>query len=109
MQGGFIFRKFDIRVNEVIKLAKRAFMVPLVYGGVPDKKISSNGIDFNVNKLFLMVSNYPITGRDKVYFEFTVSSYTASSVVRYFPIYVGVHKEPSSGTLSNDSCLGSVF
>ena len=90
-------------------MAKRAFMVPLVYGGVPDKKISSNGIDFNVNKLFLMVSNYPITGRDKVYFEFTVSSYAASSVVRYFPIYVGVHKEPSSGTLSNDFCLGSVF
>ena len=109
MQGGFIFRKFDIRVNEVIKLAKRAFMVPLVYGGVPDKKISSNGIDFNVNKLFLMISNYPITGKDKVYFEFTVSSYAASSVVRYFPIYVGVHKEPSSGTLSNDFCLGSVF
>ena len=84
-------------------------MVPLVYGGVPDKKISSNGIDFNANKLFLMISNYLITGRDKAYFEFTVTSYTASSVLNYFPIYVGVHKEPSSGTLSNDFCLGSVF
>ena len=93
----------------MIKLAKRPFMVPLVYGGVPDDKISTNGIDFNANKLFLMVSNYPITGRDKVYFEFTVTSYTASSVVNYFPIYVGIHKEPSSGTLSNDFCLGSVF
>lgn len=109
MQGGFIFRKFDIRVNEVIKLAKRPFMVPFVYGGVPDDKISTNGIDFNANKLFLMVSNYPITGRDKVYFEFTVTNYTSSSVVSYFPIYVGIHKEPSSGTLSNDFCLGSVF
>ena len=27
----------------------------------------------------------------------------------YIPIYVGVHKEPTTGMLSNDFCLGSVF
>ena len=90
-------------------MSKRAFMTSFVYGGVPDKTISPNGQDFSADKLFLLVGNHPIGLDERVYFEFTVKSYTQSTVLKYFPIYVGIHKDPTSGTLSNDFCLGSVF
>lgn len=90
-------------------MAKNVFMIPFASGGVPDKSITSNGRDFKVDKLFMLICNHPIGKKEKVYFEFTIKNYKDISSIKYYPLYVGVHKEPASGTLSNDFCLGSVF
>lgn len=84
-------------------------MSSFLSGGTPDSSICPNGIDFSSNKLFLLVCNHPIAKYEKAYFEFTVYDYKKLSTVNYMPIYVGLHKEPASGTLNNDFCLGSIF
>lgn len=90
-------------------MAKRVFMSSFLSGGVPDQSICSNGTDFVTNSLFLLVCNHGIAKNEKAYFEITINDYDKKSTVNYIPIYVGIHKEPASGTLNNDFCLGSIF
>ena len=90
-------------------MSKAVYMIPLISGGVQDKSISINGRDFKANKLFMMICNHPIAVKEKVYFEFTIKDYKDMAAIRYYPLYAGVHKEASSGVLSNDFCIGSLF
>ena len=90
-------------------MSKNVYMVPLISGGIKDKSITTNGRDFKANKLFMLICNHPIGKREKVYFEFTIKDYKDMAAIKYYPLYAGVHKEASTGTLSNDFCIGSLF
>lgn len=85
---------------------KSVYMQGFSTEGVYDRDLCYNGKDFNINKLFMLISNHGMSKHEKVYFEFTISEYIPNTSYKHLPIYVGVHKEPTSGTLSNDFCLG---
>lgn len=64
---------------------------------------------FSVDQPFLVIANKPIPKYSKLYIEITVTVHPDNPKIRYIPLYLGVHKEPSSGILNSDFCLGSVY
>lgn len=79
------------------------------YSGRPNYDISKNNLNFNINNICEIISSYSIGKYDKSYFEFTITSYTSVSNIKYVPLYVGVSKEISTGVNNNDYCYGSIF
>lgn len=75
----------------------------------PDQALCLNGLNFSTNQAFLLISNKSIPKHSKVYFEFQITNYIASSIRKNIPIYAGIHKEPSFGILNSDFCIGSLF
>ena len=81
---------------------------------VPDfgNTATIDGLTFSTNRKTLFISNHAI-GRyiknEVSYFEVTITHYTATTEHKYIPLYVGIHKEPTTGILSNDHCICSVF
>lgn len=90
-------------------MSKRTYMNGFLYGGIPEKTICPDGRNFSANKLFLLVANHPIGKDECVYFNFKIDSYSNQTLLKYYPLYAGVHKDPVSGTLNNDFALGSLF
>ena len=84
-------------------------MVPFNTVSMPDDSFTSDGLNFSANEPFLLICNKPIPKNKKVYFEFSISSYTPNKNRRNLPIYAGIHKEPSFGVLNSDFCIGSLF
>ena len=79
------------------------------YNGRPNYDISNNNLNFNISNITEIITSYSINPTDKVYFEFTITSYTSVKNIKYVPLYVGVSKEISQGVNSNDYCYGSLF
>lgn len=84
-------------------------MIPFNGNSEPDNSLSANGVDFSINETFMLICNKPIPKQSKVYFEFSVKSYTKISNKRNIPIYAGIHREPAAGVLNNGFCIGSLF
>lgn len=69
-----------------------------------------DGDNFTVSTPFLILSSQAIPKTNaRFYFEVTITSMEKNTIYRYLPIYLGVHKEPSTGVLGNDFCLGSIY
>ena len=64
---------------------------------------------FSASTPFIILSNKPIPKHVKSYFEFKVTDFKRNELYRHLPLYVGIHKEPSSGILSTDFSLGSIY
>lgn len=64
---------------------------------------------FAASTPFIILSNKPIPKHVKSYFEFKVTDFKRNELYRHLPLYVGIHKEPSSGILSTDFSLGSIY
>ena len=92
------------RTNNAIRIK------PVAYNNKmePDPSII-NGETFSCNKRFIVFCSREIPKDAKVYMEVTVTKYIADKTIRHIPLYLGVHKEPSYGTLCNDFILGSVY
>ena len=92
------------RTNNAIRIK------PVAYNNKmePDPSII-NGETFSCNKRFIVFCSREIPKDAKVYMEVTVTKYIADKSIRHIPLYLGVHKEPSYGTLCNDFILGSVY
>lgn len=75
----------------------------------PYSVLCPDGLNLSTNEAFLAISNKAVPKYFKSYFEFEVVSYTPITYKRNVPIYVGIHREPSSGILNPDFCIGSIF
>ena len=64
---------------------------------------------FSASTPFIILSNKPIPKHVKSYFEFKVTDFKRNELYRHLPLYVGIHKEPSSGILSTDFSLASIY
>lgn len=69
----------------------------------------TDGLNFEIDRLCLLISNHRILKGEKVYFELTIDDYNRQSNVIHIPMYVGVHKDPASGLLVNDCSLGTLY
>lgn len=69
----------------------------------PDTDVITNEV-FEASGQWLLLANYAIPKHTKVYMEITITQNTAIDMIRHLPLYLGVHKEPSSGILNN-SCV----
>lgn len=78
------------------------------FKGEQDEDLTSED-SFSVDQPFLVIANKPLPRYSKLYIEVTVTSHPDNPKLRYVPLYLGVHKEPSSGILNSDFCLGSVY
>ena len=74
-----------------------------------DTSVCSDGLNFLSNEICLLICNHPIYKGERSYFEFEVSSYDVNTAFKNIPLYVGIHKDPSTGVLANDFSLGSIF
>lgn len=89
-------------------MARKIFMVSYDDKSRPNNEIlSPNGLSFKTDKAFLLICNFPI--KDRAYFEFTINNYYPIKIYKNIPIYVGIHKEPSFGTLNSDFMIGSLY
>ena len=85
-------------------------IIPVTYNGNSDQDNTIvSGEKFNCKKKFMIISSKPIPKYSKSYMEFTVTSITSDTSIRHLPFYVGIHKEPSSGFMVSDLCLGSIY
>ena len=64
---------------------------------------------FTANTPFLILSSQPIPKNVNIYFEFEITEYKENPLFRHLPLYVGIHKEPSSGIFATDFSLGSIY
>lgn len=64
---------------------------------------------FIVDQPFLIIMNKPLPKYSKLYMEITIRDHPDNPKIRYLPIYLGVHKEPSFGILNADFCLGNIY
>ena len=64
---------------------------------------------FNASTPFLIISSQPIPKDTNIYFEFEITDYKENPLFRHLPLYVGIHKEPSSGVFATDFSLGSIY
>lgn len=64
---------------------------------------------FNTSTPFLIISSQPIPKDTNIYFEFEITDYKENPLFRHLPLYVGIHKEPSSGVFATDFSLGSIY
>ena len=74
---------------------------------LPNETISTDGIHFKYNRPFFMICNKPLTR--KLYFELTVNTYYPIAAFRNIPLYLGVSREASFGTLNADFCIGALY
>ena len=85
-------------------------ILPVAYD---EYSVQSNSIvsgeRFTCKKKFTIFSSKAIPKFSKAYMEFTIKQHPSNAKIRHLPIYVGIHKEPSVGTLVADMCLGSIF
>ena len=91
-------------VNDFIRIKPIAYN----YLNKQDDTIVS-GESFNCNKRFMIISAKPIPKQYKTYVEFTVNYHPSNPTIRFIPIYLGIHKEPSFGMLNSDFCIGTVY
>lgn len=68
-----------------------------------------NGMTFSTAGSVLLLSSYPIKKYYPTYFETVITSYDQVSYLRRIPLYLGIHKDPTPGTLLNDFCLCPIF
>mgnify|MGYP000844447732 CR=1 FL=1 len=64
---------------------------------------------FTASTPFLIISSQPIPKDTNMYFEFEITDYKENPLFRHLPLYVGIHKEPSSGIFATDFSLGSIY
>lgn len=64
---------------------------------------------FTASTPFLILSSQPIPKNVNIYFEFEITEYKENPLFRHLPLYVGIHKEPSSGIFATDFSLGSIY
>ena len=64
---------------------------------------------FTASTPFLIISSQPIPKDTNMYFEFEITDYKENPLFRHLPLYVGIHKEPSSGIFATDFSLGSII
>lgn len=64
---------------------------------------------FTANTPFLILSSQLIPKNVNIYFEFEITEYKENPLFRHLPLYVGIHKEPSSGIFATDFSLGSIY
>lgn len=64
---------------------------------------------FTASTPFLIISSQPIPKDTNIYFEFEITDYKENPLFRHLPLYVGIHKEPSSGIFATDFSLGSIY
>lgn len=88
---------------------EKVYMCPYDIDALPKDSLCNDGLNFSLNEVALLICNKPVPTDSRVYFEFTVTSYTAIQVIRNIPLYVGVHKEPSFGVLNADCSIGSIY
>lgn len=69
----------------------------------------TDGLNFEIDRLCLLISNHRILKGERVYFELTIDDYNRQSNIVHIPMYVGVHKDPASGLLVNDCSLGTLY
>lgn len=91
-------------VNDFIRIKPIAYN----YLNQQDNSIV-NGESFNCNKRFMIISAKPIPKQYKTYVEFTINRHPSNPTIRFIPIYLGIHKEPSFGMLNSDFCIGTVY
>lgn len=86
-------------------------IIPIGYDNksVYREDMASNDGKFAASTPFIILSNKPIPKHVKSYFEFKVTDFKRNELYRHLPLYVGIHKEPSSGILSTDFSLGSIY
>ena len=83
---------------------------PIAYNWkmAPDPSIIS-GDHFHCTKPFTIFCSKVIPKDKKVYMEVTITLHPTNSFIRHLPIYLGLHREPSMGTLCNDFIFGSAY
>lgn len=64
---------------------------------------------FTASTPFLIISSQSIPKDTNMYFEFEITDYKENPLFRHLPLYVGIHKEPSSGIFATDFSLGSIY
>lgn len=74
---------------------------------MPNENVSADGINFKWDKPFFLICNKPLVG--KLYFEIVIDSYYPIYAFHDIPLYIGVSREVSYGTLNSDFCIGSVY
>lgn len=74
---------------------------------MPSNEITPDGLTFNSNQPFFMICNMPLTG--KLYFEVVIDNYYPIAAFHNIPLYFGVSREPSFGTLNADFCIGAIY
>ena len=74
----------------------------------PDTSIITNET-FEASGQWLILSSYSIPKDTKVYMELVITENTAIDQIRHLPIYLGIHKEPSSGILNTDCIFMSLY
>lgn len=76
---------------------------------IQDDSIIEDGVHFHKKGTFLILSNKAIPKNSQVYMEIVVTSQPNNMDIRYLPLMLGVHKEPSFGIINADCCLGSIY
>lgn len=74
----------------------------------PDTSIITNEA-FEASGQWLILSSYSIPKNTKVYMELIITENMAIDQIRHLPIYLGIHKEPSSGILNTDCIFMSLY
>ena len=74
---------------------------------MPSNDITTDGLEFKTNQPFFMICNMPLSG--KLYFEVTIDDYYPIAAFHNIPLYFGVSREPSFGTLNADFCMGAIY
>ena len=111
LESGIYFLPLHYYNHETgVKKMESIYMIPYSNSTTyPYSVLCPDGLNLSTNEAFLAISNKAVPKYFKSYFEFEVVSYTPITYKRNVPIYVGIHREPSSGILNPDFCIGSIF
>lgn len=86
---------------------EKVYMTAYDANSMPNENITADGINFKWNEPFFLICNKPLEG--KLYFELTISKYYPIAAFHNIPLYIGVSREASFGTLNADFCIGSLY
>ena len=67
------------------------------------------GETFLCTKPFILLSSKGLPQNKKIYMEVTLTKNIVNKSIRHIPLYLGIHKEPSSGVLANDCVMMSCY
>ena len=84
-------------------------MLSYTADAIPGSAMASDGINFDTSEPGIIIGNRPIPGSVPIYFEVEILDCTHPIGLRYIPIYLGIHKEPSLGILNANCCLGAAY